>query len=114
MQRVTRRPEIQRPSNNTTRNLKQKKNISWAPVNPAADESSEPHQLKWIAQLKVGAIKESDARPIGMQFKSASKLLTAIRLITKHADCHTISIVISVQDLGENLSFLFYVFLNGL
>ena len=49
MQSVTRRPEIQRPSNNTTENLKQKKNISWALVDLATDKSSGPNQLKWIA-----------------------------------------------------------------
>ena len=46
MQRVTRRPEILRPSKNTTGNLKQKKNISWAPVDLATDESSGHSQLK--------------------------------------------------------------------
>ena len=43
IQRVTRRSEIQRPPNNTTGNLKQKKNISWAPMDLATDESSGPN-----------------------------------------------------------------------
>ena len=41
--------EIPGLSNNTTENLKQKKIISWAPVDQATDESSGPNQLKWIA-----------------------------------------------------------------
>ena len=41
--------EIPGPSNNTTENLKQKKIISWAPVNQATDKSSGHNQLKWIA-----------------------------------------------------------------
>ena len=40
--------EIPGLSNNTTENLKQKKIISWAPVDQASDESSGPNQLKWI------------------------------------------------------------------
>ena len=41
--------EIPGLSNNTTENLKQKKIISWAPVDQATYESSGPNQLKWIA-----------------------------------------------------------------
>ena len=41
--------EIPGLSNNTTENLKQKKIISWAPVDQATDESFGPNQLKWIA-----------------------------------------------------------------
>ena len=40
--------EIPGLSKNTTQNLKQKKIISWAPVDQAT-ESSGPNQLKWIA-----------------------------------------------------------------
>ena len=61
--------EIPGLSNNTTENLKQNKIISWAPVDPATDESSGPNQTKWIA---FGAIMESDARSIGVQIKSAA------------------------------------------
>ena len=35
--------------NNTTGNLKQKKIISWDPVDQATDESFGPNQQKWIA-----------------------------------------------------------------
>ena len=38
----------------------------------------------------VGAIIESDARPIGVQLKREAKLLTVIGLNTKHADCRII------------------------
>ena len=41
--------EIPGLSNNNTENLKQKKIISWAPVDQATDKSSGPNQLKWIA-----------------------------------------------------------------
>ena len=41
--------EIPGLSNNTTENLKQKKIISWAPVDQATDECSGSNQLKWIA-----------------------------------------------------------------
>ena len=41
--------EIPGLSNNTTENLKQKKIISWAPVDQATDESSGPNHRKWIA-----------------------------------------------------------------
>ena len=44
IQRVTRRPEIQRPSNNTTGNLKQRKIISRAPVD-LATEAEGPYNL---------------------------------------------------------------------
>ena len=41
--------EIPGLPNNTIGNLKQKKIISWAPVEQATDKSSGPNQLKWIA-----------------------------------------------------------------
>ena len=41
--------EIPGLSNNTTENLKQKKILSWAPVDQATDESSGPNHIKWIA-----------------------------------------------------------------
>ena len=41
--------EIPGLSNNTTENLKQKKIISWAPMDQATDKSSGPNKLKWIA-----------------------------------------------------------------
>ena len=41
--------EILGLSNNTTENLKQKKIISWTPVDQATDRSSGPNQLKWVA-----------------------------------------------------------------
>ena len=79
---TTSKIQILRPSNKTTGNLKQKKNISCAPVDLATDESSGPNQLKF------GAIIESEARSTGVQINSAAKLSTVTGLITKHADCH--------------------------
>ena len=62
--------EIPGLSNNTTENLKQKKIISWAPVDQATDGSSGPNHLKWIALGR--AIMESDARSTGVQLMSAA------------------------------------------